>query len=229
MEQMIYAADDEKNIRELIGTYLAQAGFKVKTFPDGDSLFAEFQKTPCDLVVLDIMMPGTDGMEVCRSIRAVSKVPIVMLIAKESEVDYVMGITLGGDDYIIKPFRPSQLVMRIRALLRRVEMEHIDNEAETVSYGDITFSGNDHAILFKGKSIGLTMTEIALMRFMMKNSGRAVPRDELLSEIWGFNSEIETRVADETIRRVRKKLKAAGSTVAISAVWGYGYRLESDK
>jgi len=225
MSKLIYAADDEENIRNLLKTYLEQAGFDVCVFPDGDSLFAEFQRRRCDFVVLDIMMPGTDGLEICKQIRAISKVPIIILTAKESEVDYVMGLTLGGDDYIIKPFRPSMLVMRIKALLRRMEMEHNDTD-ETVAFGDISYSGNEHAVFCGGHNIGLTITEVALLRFMMKNASRAVPRDELLKEIWGISAEVETRVTDETIRRIRKKLKVAGSGTSINAVWGYGYRLE---
>jgi DNA-binding response OmpR family regulator len=225
---MIYAADDEANIRELLETYLREAGFDVRVFPDGDSLLSEFKQRPCDFVVLDIMMPGTDGLEICRQIRSISKVPIIILTAKESEVDYMMGLTLGGDDYIIKPFRPSILVMRIRALMRRMEMEHSETE-EAFSFGDITYSGNDHAVFCNGVDLGLTMTEAALLRYMMKNSGRAIPRGELLSEVWGIYADLETRVTDETIRRIRKKMKAAGSSVAISAIWGFGYRLELTK
>ncbi|NLU24402.1 MAG: response regulator transcription factor [Clostridiales bacterium] len=224
-KKLIYAADDEENIRVLLKTYLEQAGFDVCVFPTGDLLLAEFQRRRCDFVVLDIMMPGTDGLEICRQIREISKVPIIILTAKESEVDYVMGLTLGGDDYIIKPFRPSILVMRIKALMRRMEMEHDDMD-EMIGFGDITYSGNEHAVLCRGKSIGLTITEVALLRYMMKNASRAVPRDELLNEIWGISADVETRVTDETIRRIRKKLKIAGCTVAINAVWGYGYRLE---
>lgn len=174
------------------------------------------------------MMPGTDGLEICKKIRNISKVPIIILTAKESEVDYIMGLTLGGDDYIIKPFRPSILVMRIKAILRRMSMEHLETNEE-ILFGDLVYSENDQTVCCKGKNIGLTMTEIALLRYMMKNSNRAIPRDELLNEIWGVYADVETRVTDETIRRIRKKLKLAGSMVAITAVWGYGYRLEFSK
>jgi len=226
LNKLIYAADDETNIRELIKTYLVEAGFDAEVFPDGDSLLRRFREKPCDFVVLDIMMPGTDGLEICRQLRAVSKVPIIILTAKESEVDYMMGLTLGGDDYMIKPFRPSILIMRIKAILRRMEMEHAGTD-ETVSYGDISYSANDQAVFCKGANVGLTMTEISLLRYMMKNSARAIPRDELLGEIWGLHADVETRVTDETIRRIRKKLKSAGSAVSVAAIWGYGYRLET--
>ena len=143
MNEMIYAADDDENIRDLIKTYLQEAGFRVKVFADGDSLFARFKREPCDMAVLDIMMPGTDGLEICRKIRMISKVPIIILTAKESEVDHLMGLTLGGDDYIIKPFRPSILIIRIKALFRRMEMEHTA-ENEEIAFGDLKYSGNAH-------------------------------------------------------------------------------------
>lgn len=230
MQKLIYAADDEKNIRMLIETYLTQAGFCVETFPDGDSLLAKFRADPADLVVLDIMMPGTDGLSICRQIRDISRVPIVILTAKESDLDYVTGLSMGGDDYIIKPFRPSIFVMRVRALLRRVEMEHSQqNDRKVLSFGDVVSDENSQTVTVSGSDAGLTITERALMRYLIENSGKAVPREDLLKHVWGIGPDIETRVADETVRRVRKKLKAAHSKVSINAIWGYGYRLGAEE
>lgn len=225
MNKLIYAADDEEDIRNLIAVYLKKAGFDVQVFATGDALYDAFLAKKCDLVILDIMMPGTDGLGICKKLRAISKVPIVILTAKESEVDYMMGLTLGGDDYIIKPFRPSIFVMRIKALLRRMDMEH-EEDAETLTFGDLIFSGNNHSVTCKGHDLGLSMTEIALMQYMMKNPSHAFSRDELLSEVWGIHADIETRVTDETIRRIRKKLKKYDSSVSVTAIWGYGYKLE---
>lgn len=232
MRKKIYAADDEENIRSLIATYLTSAGYDVTTFPDGDSLLLRFQSDPCDLVVLDIMMPGRDGLEICSLIREMSRVPIVILTAKESDMDYMTGLSLGGDDYIIKPFRPSLFVMRIGALLRRVDMEHEEEKErkpEKLSFGDITYSAADQKVEVDGKDAGLTATERALLAFLMQNSSRAVSREELLREVWGISGDVETRVADETIRRVRKKLKNARSKVSITAIWGFGYRLNPEQ
>lgn len=225
MSKLIYAADDDKNIQDILESFLRDAGYDVKVFSTGDALFEEYQHKPCDLVVLDIMMPGTDGLAVCKKLRNISTVPIIILTAKESEMDYVAGITYGGDDYLIKPFRPSILVIRIKALLRRIEMERVVF-GEEMTFGDVTYSGKDHAVFCRGKDIRLTMTELALFRHMMKHSDKAVPREELLNEVWGICAEVETRVTDETVRRIRKKLKAANSLLAITAIWGYGYRLE---
>ena len=227
MEKLIYAADDEQDILDVMQEFLQNAGFAVQTFPTGDALYAAFRKKPCDLVVLDIMMPGTDGLTVCRQLREISNVPIIILTAKESEADHMRGFLLGGDDYLIKPFSPSLLVVRIKALLRRMEM--IQAVPQTVRYGDLVCSEAEHAVTCGAVPVGLTMTEFALLSCLLHHAGSAVSRDTLLNTVWGIDSEdIETRVTDETVRRIRKKLKSAGSRVKIAAVWGYGYRLEAE-
>lgn len=227
MGKLIYAADDEENIREILKSFLVDSGFEVEVFPTGDMLFSAFQEKPCDLVVLDIMMPGTDGLTICKNLRAISKVPIIILTAKDSEMDYVAGMTYGGDDYLMKPFRPSMLVMRIKALFRRIEMEHEEKQnGENAAFGDLTYSSRTRQIRCGETEVPLTMTELALLRYMISQSDRAIPREELLDEVWGITADIETRVTDETVRRIRKKLKAAGSRVSVTVVWGYGYKLE---
>ena len=226
MKKLIYAADDEEDILEVIKEFLENADFEVRTFSTGDALYSAFLEKPCDLAVLDIMMPGNDGLTVCRELRRISDVPIVILTAKESEMDHMRGFMLGGDDYIIKPFSPSLLVVRIQALLRRVEMCSPSHSA--LAFGDITYSESEHDALCDCKSIGLTMIEFALLGCLIKNAGAAVSRNDLLDNVWGINNnDIETRVTDETVRRIRKKLRDAGSCVKITAVWGYGYKLET--
>jgi DNA-binding response OmpR family regulator len=178
--------------------------------------------------VLDIMMPGTDGLTICKNLRAESDVPIIILTAKDSEMDYMHGLAIGADDYIMKPFSPSMLVMRVKALLRRVDMGRAATPSlQSLSYGDIELSEAMHETHAAGKPIELTMTEFALLRCLLEGDGAAVSRDTLLSKVWGFDAEVETRVTDETVRRVRRKLRDAGSTTQIKAVWGYGYKLES--
>ena len=227
MGKLIYAADDEENIREILKSFLVDSGFEVEVFPTGDELFEAFQKKPCDLAVLDIMMPGTDGLTICKNLRAISKVPIIILTAKDSEMDYVTGMTYGGDDYLMKPFRPSMLVMRIKALFRRIEMEHDNKKTDEVSaFSDLIYYAKTREIQCVGKTVPFTMTELALLRYMIEQSDRAIPREELLDEVWGITADIETRVTDETVRRIRKKLAAAGSKVSVTVVWGYGYKLE---
>ena len=205
MEHSIYLADDEKSIRELLHSFLASDGYTVRSFESGDALLEAFRQEPAELVILDIMMPGTDGLTVCRELRAVSDIPIILLTAKDSELDYVMGISQGSDDYLTKPFRPTILLMKVKALLRRVEMDRGKTAAEDeLHYGDIRYSATENAIFYGAAPVSLTQTELRLLSYMMKQPEKAYSREELLSAVWGFDSEVETRVTDETLRRIRK-------------------------
>ena len=227
MGHPIYLADDEKSIRELLHSFLASDGYTVRSFESGDALLEAFRQEPAELVILDIMMPGTDGLAVCRELRTVSDIPIILLTAKDSELDYVMGISQGSDDYLTKPFRPTILLMKVKALLRRVEMDRGKTAAEDeLHYGDIRYSATENAIFYGTVPVSLTQTELRLLSYMMKQPEKAYSREELLSAVWGFDSEVETRVTDETLRRIRKKLLQAGSTVSVSTIWGFGYKLK---
>ena len=235
ISKRIYAADDEENIREILKLFLDEAGYETEVFATGDELLKAFTARPSDLVILDIMMPGTDGITVCKKIREISSVPVIMLTAKESEMDYTIGIASGSDDYMVKPFKPSILVMKIKALLRRIEMDRVEqarDPAENSSaadgeivFGDIVLSRKRHRLECRGKDVGLTATELAVIRYLLEHPDAAVSREELLDGIWGLDASVETRVTDECIRRIRKKLRLAGSNLTIVTVWGYGYRL----
>lgn len=227
----IYIADDEKNIRDLIKSFLESDGYEVSAFETGDELKAVFDEKPADLVILDIMMPGTDGLTLCRKLREKSSVPIIILTAKDSEYDYVQGITIGSDDYLTKPFRPTALLMRVRSLLRRMDMNEKGDRSskmsdEDISIGDLTFSGRRNEILCGGRPVKLTRTELKMLSYMMKNPEKAYSRDELLNAIWGYDTKVETRVTDETLRRIRKQLSACESNVSVRTMWGFGYRIE---
>ena len=231
MSHSIYIADDERNIRDLIKSFLESDGYEVSAFETGDELKAAFDEKPADLVILDIMMPGTDGLTVCKQLREESGVPIIILTAKDSEYDYVHGITIGSDDYLNKPFRPTALLMRVRSLLRRMDMnEKSDHSSkaseEDTGIGDLTFSSSRNEILCSGKPIKLTRTELKMLSYMMKNPDKAYSREELLEAIWGFDTKVETRVTDETLRRIRKQLSACESNVSVKTMWGFGYRIE---
>lgn len=228
MSALLYLADDDPGLLEVFSAFLENAGFAVRSFPTGDELAAAFAEREPDLVVLDVMMPGTDGLTVCKNLRAVSDVPIVILTAKDSELDYMHGLAIGADDYLTKPFSPSMLVMRVKALLRRVEMgREAAPTACNLAFGDIELSDESHEARVAGTPLELTMTEFALLRCLLEGKGAAVSRDALLSKVWGFDAEVETRVTDETVRRVRRKLRDAGSATQVKAVWGYGYKLEA--
>ena len=227
MGHSIYLADDEKSIRELLHSFLASDGYTVRSFESGDALLEAFRQEPAELVILDIMMPGTDGLTVCRELRSVSDIPIILLTAKDSELDYVMGISQGSDDYLTKPFRPTILLMKVKALLRRVEMDRGKTTAEDeLHYVDIRYSATENAVFCGSTIVALTQTELRLLSYMMRQPEKAYSREELLNAVWGFDSEVETRVTDETLRRIRKKLLQAGSTVSVSTIWGFGYKLK---
>ncbi|WP_028263636.1 response regulator transcription factor [Atopobium fossor] len=227
--QLIYIADDDCNLLSVEKTFLEGAGYLTRCFTTGDDLLAQFKKEPCDLIILDVMMPGTDGLSVCKELRTISEVPIIILTAKESEEDYIVGLALGGDDYLFKPFSPSMLVMRVRALLRRVEMTTQASLQTVGSYRacDLRLTEQDHSVYAKNTAVSLSLTEFALLRALMAAFPQAVSRTQLLHDVWGIDAQVETRVCDETIRRVRIKLQQAQSTSSIKAIWGFGYRLEA--
>lgn len=227
----IYVADDDESIRQVIRTFLASDGYEVEDFPTGDLLLERFCEAPCDLVILDVMMPGRDGFAICTELRKSSTVPIIMLTARDSENDYAMGLGLGSDDYITKPFSAMSLLMRVRAIFRRIDFESQKHAAtatvqETVAVGALTLDEGGRHILRGGTALPLTPTEYELLRYLMLRAGQAVSREELLDEVWGFETAVETRATDDTVRRLRRKLDGCG--VAIESVWGYGFRLEAE-
>lgn len=228
MGASIYIADDEKNIRDLITKFLECDGYSVTAFETGDELMEEFLKKPCELVILDIMMPGTDGLTICRQLGTITDVPIIMLTAKDSEYDYVRGITLGGDDYLTKPFRLTTLLMRVKSLLRRMDMNTkkvTGQELSDIKIGNLRFSAQENCLYCKGKPVSLSKTELKMLTYMLKEPKKAFSREEILEGVWGFDTEVETRVTDETLRRIRRKLSLAGSNVSIGTIWGFGYRI----
>lgn len=224
MPKLIYVADDDKNIRDLIARFLRNDGFEAEVFEDGDSLLRAFSEKPADLLILDIMMPGTDGLSVCAALREQSGVPIIIVSARDSELDRIQGIATGSDDYMVKPFSPLELVARVRAIFRRMNLNRTDAEESELSYGDIRVSLPERQAYLSGKKLDLTPTEFGLAVYLMKNSERAVSREELLRSVWRFETEVDTRVTDDAVKRLRKKLR--DSTVRIMPVWGYGFKLE---
>lgn len=229
MSKLIYIADDENNIRKLVKTFLENDGHIVKDFENGDLLLKEFNEKECDLVILDIMMPGSDGFEICTSIREKSTVPIIMLTARDSDIDYITGITLGSDDYFTKPFSPMALVMRVKAIFRRIDFEKIQNNKSkqtVLEFGDITINTDTKTVSNLNEIIDLTPNEYNLLTYLFENKERAVSREELLNKIWGYDSEIETRAADDTVKRLRKKI--SDTNVLIETVWGFGFRLKEN-
>lgn len=230
MKKLIYVADDQEDIRTLVTMFLESDGYDVVAFATGDELYKEFINKPCDLMILDIMMPGTDGLTICNRVRQKSTVPIILLTAKDTDSDYIAGISLGSDDYLTKPFRPTLLNIKVKALLRRVDMERDRKEGQMsiLKFADLSYNKKNKEICCRDKELQLTLTESSCLAVLMERGGEAVSRVELLEQVWGIQCEVETRVTDETIRRIRKKLAIAESSTSIQNKWGYGYKLMED-
>jgi len=227
-KKKIYIADDEQNIREAIKTFLESEGYQVENFENGDLLLEAFQKLPCDLIILDVMMPGSNGFTICTEIRKFSTVPIIILTARDSDLDYAIGLSLGSDDYFTKPFSAMSLVMRVKAIFRRIEYEKqsVGSMEGTweLSFGDVTIDTKGKSVTSRGQELQLTPNEYELLKYLLEKKDQAVSRDELLDRIWGYHTGVETRATDDTVRRLRKKLER--SNVSIDAIWGFGFRLK---
>ena len=230
MEQMIYVADDEKNIRDLIGAFLTKESFQVKTFENGDNLVTACNSKMPDLVILDIMMPGTDGLSICSLLRKTNAdLPIIIVSAKDSPYDRVTGLTLGSDDYLIKPFLPLELVARVRSLLRRTQKNV--SAAETIHklvFGSLQLYPERRDAILDDKPLTLTPTEFDFLAYLVKHQERAVSRDELLQALWQVNWQADTRVTDDLVKRLRRKLRDQKSAIQVETVWGFGFRISAE-
>ena len=219
MGHSIYLADDEKSIRELLHSFLASDGYTVRSFESGDALLEAFRREPAELVILDIMMPGTDGLTVCRELRSVSDIPIILLTAKDSELDYVMGISQGSDDYLTKPFRPTILLMKVKALLRRARI--VDEHKITI--GDVELDYDTHTVRRGHDAQVLPPKEFNLLYKLLAYPERTFTRLELLDEIWGMDSESDDKTVNVHINRLRTRFYD-WPEFEIQTIRGIGYR-----
>lgn len=221
----IFVMDDERNIRELIKKYLEKENYKVTTFENSNYIIDEMNRLSPDLLVLDIMVPGIDGLELCRKIRKKSSVPIIFVSAKDDEVDRIIGLELGGDDYLSKPFSPRELVVRIKNIFRRIEnpQKHIDNIMEI---RDLEIFPDRRIVKKEENEIPFTSNEYEFFEFLVKNKNMPFKREQLIEKIWGYDFIGDERMIDNLVKRVRKKLKEINSSVEIITVWGYGYRID---
>jgi len=224
MSKKIYIVDDEKRIRDLIRAYLEKEGYVIRDFNNADSALCAFRQQPCDMLVIDIMMPGTNGLELCREIRKISDVPIIIVSARDEEIDRILGLELGSDDYISKPFSPRELVIRVKNIFKRLTHTESDNEVKTYSFCDAKIDESRHTVTVKGIETDFTAKEYALLTLFIKNPGRAYSREQLINSIWGYDYIGDVRPVDDLVKRIRKKLKTAGSVMEITTVWGFGYK-----
>jgi two-component system phosphate regulon response regulator PhoB len=219
----ILVVDDEPEAVELVEFNLKQAGFDVAVAADGAEALKKARGLMPSLVVLDLMLPEVDGLEVCKMLRrdsATAKVPIIMLTAKAAEIDRILGLELGADDYITKPFSPRELVLRVKRILQRGQAP--DQEQERLKFGELLIDGPRHLVNWRGKKVDLTATEFKLLMLLAQRRGRVQSRDQLLRDVWDYQSAIDTRTVDTHMRRLREKLGAASKY--LDTVRGVGYR-----
>jgi two-component system OmpR family response regulator len=223
--QRIMVVDDDYNINQLIKLYLEKEGFMVEPYEEGTEALKSFKANPPSLVVLDIMLPGMDGWDICREIRKSSDVPIIMLTAKGETFDKVLGLELGADDYIVKPFDPKELIARIKAVLRRHKPAAFGITKE-VSYPNLTVNLSNYTVTYHGKELELPPKELELLYFLASNPNKVFTREQLLEQVWGFDFFGDSRTVDVHIKRIREKLQDANDNWQIRTVWGVGYKFE---
>jgi DNA-binding response OmpR family regulator len=217
--------DDEDHIVELARIYLTREGYEVEGVGDGSQALARFGQIKPDLVILDIMLPGANGLDICKEIRKQSQVPIIMLTARDEVTDKVVGLEVGADDYLTKPFHPQELVARAKALLRRARLE--PDTPKLIRAGKLEVDLERHEVRHEQAKVQLRPKEFDLLTLLARHPGRVFQRSELLDLVWGYDFPGYTRTVDVHVQQLREKLAAAGVTEpSIETVWGVGYRLE---
>lgn len=225
MNETILIVDDEQRIIDLAKMYIEQEGFAVDSATDGLVALQKITQTPPALVVLDLMLPGMDGLEICRRVRAQSDLPIIMLTARGEDIDKIVGLELGADDYLTKPFNPRELVARIKAILRR-SAPKVSENTQPIRIGNVTIYPDRRTVQVDDRSVDLRMKEFDLLLTLAENPDMVFSRERLLDVVWGYNFAGETRTVDVHIAHLRHKLE--GMEPVIETVWGVGYKLVLD-
>ena len=225
MATRILCIDDDSNICELLSLYLQKEGYDVRTAQDGVEGVSLFRTYEPDLVLLDIMMPRMDGWQVCQEIRKQSSKPIIMITAKGETIDKVLGLELGADDFIVKPFEMKEVCARIKAVLRRYA-KHDDSDGEVIKFDNIEISLQKYELKVKGKPVDLPPKELELIYFLTCNYNRVFTRDQLLDKVWGFDYLGDSHTVDVHIKRLREKLEGASEKWVLKTIWGVGYKFE---
>ena len=227
--EKILVVDDDINICELLRIYLEKEGYTVILAHDGEKGIEKFNATKPDVILLDIMLPVMDGWQVCREIRKKSNVPILMVTAKSETFDKVLGLELGADDYIVKPFDAKEVVARIKAVYRRAGQTAPETESKEVSYDKLQVNMTRYELKVDGKVLDTPPKELELLFYLASNPNRVYTRDQLLDEVWGFEYYGDSRTIDVHIKRLREKLEGVSDKWALKTVWGVGYKFEAEE
>ena len=225
----ILIVDDEKRIRDLIVMYLKKEGYEVTDFDNADKAYEFLQNNEVDLLVLDIMMRGMNGLDLCKKVRMISEVPIIFVSARSEELDRILGLELGADDYLAKPFSVRELVVRIKNILRRTNAVVQKKEDNVLSVEDLKIFIEQRIVKVGEEEVALTTKEYEVLKYLVENKGYPLSRDKIIQNIWGYEYDGYDRNVDDTIKRLRKKLKDIESKVKIQTVWGYGYKVQEDE
>ncbi len=224
----ILIVEDEESVLDPLELLLSKEGFTIETARDGREALEKFAKTNPDLILLDLMLPEVSGTEVCRQIRTKSQVPIIMLTAKDTEVDKVVGLELGADDYVVKPYSKAELVARIKAVLRRNNADAFVNQGGSISAGPVVIDVERHQVSINDENIALPLKEFELLEFLVRNSGRVLTRTQLIDRVWGSDYFGDTKTLDVHVKRLRAKIEKDPATpVYIQTIRGLGYKFES--
>ena len=224
----ILIVEDEESVLDPLELLLSKEGFTIETARDGREALEKFAKTNPDLILLDLMLPEVSGTEVCRQIRTKSQVPIIMLTAKDTEVDKVVGLELGADDYVVKPYSKAELVARIKAVLRRNNADAFVNQGGSISAGPVVIDVERHQVSINGENIALPLKEFELLEFLVRNSGRVLTRTQLIDRVWGSDYFGDTKTLDVHVKRLRAKIEQdPANPVYIQTIRGLGYKFEN--
>lgn len=227
-DKTILVVDDDSHIREVIRFALEKAGMQVVNAENGQQAVDVFPQTDCDLIVLDINMPEMDGLACCREIRKTSDVPILFLSSRDDEIDRILGLEIGGDDYVTKPFSPRELVARINAILKRTQIatpQAVTTQTHCLNHGQVQLDTEQHAVSWQDKPISLTATEFAILEQFMRHPNKVFSRDSIMSGAYQFNIHVSDRTIDSHIRHIRSKFNAAGCDSIIETLHSVGYKL----
>ena len=222
----ILVVDDDSNISELLKIYFENEGYAVKIANDGLEGLSYFKLFEPDLVLLDIMLPKKDGWQVCREIREMSSKPVIMITAKGEVFDKVLGLELGADDFLVKPFDMKELSARVKAVLRRYQAHARQNDEEVIKFENIEISLQKYELKLNGKSVDIPPKELELLYFLASNYNRVFTRDQLLDKVWGFDYLGDSRTVDVHVKRLREKLEGVSDKWILKTVWGVGYKFE---